>query len=164
MILALMLVTLVLPVFPQDDPRQTTGDTSEVSDDIADLMAKAEQGDAWSQYFLGVLYEVGKSVPKDDKEAARWYLAAAEQGNVSAQFELGVMYENGRGVPQDYEDAAKWYRAAAEQGHLSAQFNLWFHLCEGVGRPSALEGSCTVVSGPGRAGVCVCPDLMEKTS
>ncbi len=42
MILPLILGMLVLPAFPQDEPPPTTEDTSE-SDDIADLITKAEQ-------------------------------------------------------------------------------------------------------------------------
>ena len=47
---AIVLGMLVLPVFPQDEP-PTTGDTSEVSN-IADLIAKAEQGDSVAQFAL----------------------------------------------------------------------------------------------------------------
>ena len=56
---------LVLPVFPQDEPPPTTGDTSEESDYIADLMKKAEQGDASAQFNLGVMYDDGQGVPQD---------------------------------------------------------------------------------------------------
>mgnify|MGYP006240838927 CR=1 FL=1 len=70
------------------------------------------------------MYEKGKGVPQDDKEAARLYRLAAEQGYADAQFNLGVMYNNGNGVPQDYKEAVYWYQLAAEQGHSKAQGNL----------------------------------------
>ena len=84
----------------------------------------AEQGLAVAQYNLGLMYEKGKGVPQDDKEAARLWILAAEQGYVDAQYNLGVMYNNGNGVPQDYEEAVRWYQLAAEQGDAKAQGNL----------------------------------------
>jgi len=73
---AIILGMLVLPVFPQDEPPPTTGDTSEVSDSIADLMKRAEQGDASAQYLLGSGYEYGLGVSQDYREAIRLYRAA----------------------------------------------------------------------------------------
>jgi TPR repeat protein len=61
----------------------------------------AEQGDARSQYNLGLLYENGRGVPKDYKQAFAWYRKAADQGYANAQFNLGVMYANGQGVPKN---------------------------------------------------------------
>ncbi|MCZ6876991.1 MAG: tetratricopeptide repeat protein [Acidobacteria bacterium] len=110
---ALILGMLVLPVFPQNEPPPTTGDTSEVPDDIAEWMKRAEQGDADAQYRLGVMYNEGQEVPQDYKEAVRWWRAAAEQGLASSQNNLGVMYDEGRGVPQDYIQAHMWYNLAA---------------------------------------------------
>ncbi|MCZ6485717.1 MAG: tetratricopeptide repeat protein [Acidobacteria bacterium] len=110
---AIILGMLVLPVFPQNEPPPTTGDTSEVPDDIAEWMKRAEQGDADAQYRLGVMYNEGQEVPQDYKEAVRWWRAAAEQGLASSQNNLGVMYDEGRGVPQDYIQAHMWYNLAA---------------------------------------------------
>lgn len=45
----------------------------------------AEEGDASAQYYLGVMYNKGKGVIQDDKEAAKWYRKAADQGHASAQ-------------------------------------------------------------------------------
>ncbi len=58
-ILALMLVTFVVPAFPQDEPPPATGDTIDVSAYIADLMKRAEQGDASVQFDLGLAHELG---------------------------------------------------------------------------------------------------------
>ncbi len=110
---AIVLGMLVLPVFPQDEPPPTTGDTSEISDAIAELMKRAEQGDASAQDNLGSMYYNGRGVSQDYKEALRWYRAAAEQGDASAQYGLGFMYYNGQGVPQDYIQAHMWYNLAA---------------------------------------------------
>ena len=103
--------------------------------DFSDLKRKAEQGDAHSQVDLGLLYENGKGVPQDYKEAVKWYLKAAEQGNASGQNNLGLMYWNGKGVTQDYNEAVKWYRKAADQGNVYGQNNLGDAYRDGKGVP-----------------------------
>ena len=82
---------------------------------IAELRARAEQGDAVAQYNLGVIYATGEGVPQDDAEAVRWYRLAAEQGYALAQGALGAMYMNGQGVPQDHETAHVWLNLAASR-------------------------------------------------
>ena len=51
------------------------------------------------------MYENGLGVPKDDKEAVKWYRLSAAQGNALGEGHLGIMYADGRGVPQDYKEA-----------------------------------------------------------
>ena len=131
---AITLGMLVLPMFPQAEP-PTTGDTSEVSDEVADLMRRAEQGNASAQLDLGLMYGNGQGVSQDYTQAARWFREAAEQGNVAAQFNLGVIYSDGKGVPQDFTQAIPWYRRAAEQGSSAAQFNLGVMYDNGRGVP-----------------------------
>ena len=84
----------------------------------------AESGNIKAQHNLGFMYENGKGVPEDDKEAVKWYARAAEQGLAKAQSNLGNRYYNGEGVPQDYKEAVKWYTKSAEQGYADAQLNL----------------------------------------
>ena len=45
----------------------------------------AAQGYVMAQRDLGMMYEEGRSVPQDIKEAKAWYRKAAKQGNVNAQ-------------------------------------------------------------------------------
>jgi TPR repeat protein len=73
---------------------------------VAELRARAEQGDADAQFSLGVRYANGRGVAEDEAEAVRWYRLAAEQGYVDAQFNLGVRYSIGEGVPED----TRWCR------------------------------------------------------
>ena len=61
----------------------------------------AEQGYAFAQYNLGILYEYGNGVPKDYAEAVKWYRLSAEQGYAISQYSLGLMYSNGYGVLKD---------------------------------------------------------------
>ena len=41
-------------------------------------LVEAEQGHAKAQYNLGLMYDKGKGVVQDHKEAAKWYTKAAE--------------------------------------------------------------------------------------
>jgi hypothetical protein len=91
---------------------------------IAELKAKAEKGDADSQFLLGGAYFSGEGVTKDDAKAVEWYRKAAEQGNADAQGTLGALYFTGNGVPKDSVEAVKWFRLAADQGHAWGQYNL----------------------------------------
>lgn len=84
----------------------------------------AEQGDAEAQFKLGVWYDNGEGVLRDDAQAAVWYRKAAEQGLTQAQFNLGMMYAQGEGVAQDNTQALAWFHKAAEQGYADAQFSL----------------------------------------
>jgi len=69
---------------------------------------------------LGLLYQQGRGVTKDNKRAARWYREAAEAGLPEAQFNLGYLYERGLGLKADGPKAAVWYRRAALQGEAQA--------------------------------------------
>jgi TPR repeat protein len=92
---------------------------------LADTRAKAEKGDAKSQWVLGNAFEIGfLGVAKDYVEAAKWYRKAAEQGFVLAQYDLGVCYRDGKGVTKDPAEAAQWFRKAAEQGDAKAEYYL----------------------------------------
>ena len=48
-----------------------------------------------AQSNLGLVYDNGRGVKQDVKEAIKWYRCAAEQGFASVQFNLGTMYDNG---------------------------------------------------------------------
>jgi uncharacterized protein len=95
----------------------------------------AEQGDAGAQTYLGDIFEHGRGVLRDCKEAVKWYRKAAEQGNVAGQLFLGVCYETGQGVPQDYVQAVKLYRKAADQALTYAKFKLGYMYAYGRGIP-----------------------------
>ena len=77
----------------------------------------AEQGDASTQFNLGLMYNKGQGVKQDDVEAVKWYRQAAEQGYAKAQYNLGVMYYQGEGVRQDKGQAKEWFGKACDNGH-----------------------------------------------
>ncbi len=87
---------------------------------VREFRIAAEQGNAYAQYILGVMYDRGQGVPQDYTEAVKWYRKAAEQRDANAQNNLGAMYYQGQGVPQNYVQAHMWYNLAATQGNESA--------------------------------------------
>src|SRR5882724_1758788 len=93
----------------------------------------AERGTASAQYNLGNIYLSGRGVPRDYKEAVKWFRKAADHGEVDAQSNLGYMYAEGWGVPRDYKEAAKWFRKAADKGNARAQHNVAVIYADGQG-------------------------------
>jgi TPR repeat protein len=86
----------------------------------------AEEGDAPSEFNVGLLYYDGHGVPQDYPEAVRWFERASERGYTKAQHNLGAMYGVGKGVKRDYVLAYKWLSictAAGDQG-CESQRNL----------------------------------------
>jgi TPR repeat protein len=81
----------------------------------------ADQGQAFAQTRLGVLYEYGHGVRQNYAEALTWYRLAADQGRAEAQFFLGNMYVKGQGVPEDYVLAHMWFTLAAAKGDEGAK-------------------------------------------
>lgn len=47
---------------------------------------------------LGWMYENGRGLAQDDRQAVAWYQKAADQCLALAQYNLDVMYKEGRGV------------------------------------------------------------------
>jgi TPR repeat protein len=124
-----------LPALADLTAGQAAYDKGDYATALEEFLPLAQGGDAIAQLRLGYMYEFGRGVPQNDKDAVRWFRAAAEQGNADAQFSLGFLYEVGfdRGVLQNYKEAVRWYRVAAEQGNASAQFFLGSMYEEGWG-------------------------------
>ena len=97
------------------------------------LQKAADQGNAYAQTSLGLMYQNGRGVAKDDSQAVAWYQKAADQGYAGAQHNLGCMYRDGRGVAKDDSQAVAWFQKAADQGYAKAQSNLGWMYVNGRG-------------------------------
>lgn len=103
---------------------------------LKELRPLAERGfPPSSPYYLGIMYEYARGVPKDLAVAFNWYLKAAEQGHAGAQSKVGSFYSLGYGVTQDSKEGTRWSRKAAEQGDAPAQRNLGVAYRDGLGVP-----------------------------
>jgi len=93
---------------------QLLAQQTETDQTVEEIKAKAESGDADSEFELAVHYANADGVPRDLAEAAKWYRKAADQNIAKAQFNLGLCYYHGQGVAKDLHEAVKWFRKAAE--------------------------------------------------
>lgn len=92
-----------------------------------------KNGNEFSMYNLGKIFDDGNIVDRDYLVAYDYYRMAAEHNYPDAQAELGWMYELGHGVPRDYYKSAYWYNLAAKNNHLVAIANLGTHYMNGNG-------------------------------
>lgn len=97
---------------------------------------------AGANFRSGEIYASGNGVPKDIREAERWYKrgvdmgsAAARAGWLMAHVYVANAYLQSKGVPRDYGQAMHWMRKAAEQGYRQAQVNLGSMYRDGQGTP-----------------------------
>lgn len=122
-LIALLAICLCLPLIGDRDANKKFEATK----------TKAAKGDAEAQSELGLMYEYGRGVKLNLKEAVKWHRKAADQKDKESQFHLGMMYDFGRGVRQDSKEAVKWYHKSAEQGYVDAQYNLGVRYATGTG-------------------------------
>ncbi|MBL7645466.1 MAG: SEL1-like repeat protein [Candidatus Hydrogenedentes bacterium] len=92
-----------------------------------------KEGATKAQYRLGVRYEQGLGVERNEAEAIRWLTRAAEDGHAGAQHHLGQMHAEGRGVLQDFGMALRWYRMAALHGNARAECEIGKMYLQGIG-------------------------------
>ena len=97
------------------------------------FLEAAKQGNADAQNKLGVCYDFGFGVEKDEASAAKWYRRAAEQGFAKAQYNIAGCYWMGRGVDKNPNEAEVWCIKAAEQGYVDAQYELTGRYWQGIG-------------------------------
>ncbi len=105
---------LALALNNLDEDAEAAVNRNDFATAIRIMRPLADQGNARAQRLLGMMYNAGWGVPKDDAEAAKWFRRAANQGDGDAQASLGAEYRDGRGVPQDYVHAYMWFILAAQ--------------------------------------------------
>jgi uncharacterized protein len=75
---------------------------------------EAKEGEALSQYNLGVMYFSGRGIEQNFLKASEWFKKAAVRGDKRAQFRLGHMYFYGKGVDRNLFLASMWFRRSSE--------------------------------------------------
>ena len=108
---------------------------------IADLHAKAENGDASAQNDLGLRYLNGDGVPQSYETSLKWLRLSASTGNANALCTLGFCYYNGMGVVRNHPTAARLFHQAAQKGLAAAQHNLAQCYLNGQGVPQSYENA-----------------------
>ena len=92
--------------------------------EISGLRRRAKYGDDSAAFTLGMAYEVGRYVPQNCAQAARWVTTAAEAGDAAAQYNLGLRFRGGDGVSADRAESEKWLRKAAAHRNQQARLAL----------------------------------------
>ncbi|MEJ2141468.1 MAG: tetratricopeptide repeat protein [Gammaproteobacteria bacterium] len=88
------------------------------------LLPLANKDHTESQFYMGMIYDIGLGVERNANIAVSWYRKAAEKGYHHAQHNLAVAYANGDGVLANIEKALRWWERAARQGNTDSQYNL----------------------------------------
>jgi uncharacterized protein len=81
------------------------------------LSAAADQGASRAVVNLGRMFSEGLGVPKNLREAIRYYQAVAKV-EIRAQLELARIYSRGLGVPADPKAARDYYSSVAKAGNV----------------------------------------------
>ncbi|OCL07737.1 HCP-like protein [Glonium stellatum] len=95
-------------------------------------------GDALSQYSMGLMYLHGFGVTKDPVKAADYFAPAADQDLAVAQVRLGALFLDQGDVPT----AMRYFDLAARNGHIEAFYYLAELSNQGVGR----DKSCGIAA------------------
>lgn len=95
--------------------------SSSYQEEFWKLYTNALRGDKVAQFQVGVMYERGIGVDKNETAATSWYEKSAIQGYGDAQYNLGIMYASGRGVELNQGFALMWLGLSAKQGDKEAK-------------------------------------------
>ena len=89
---------------------------------VQSLKKSASLGYDRAQYNMGLILEKGELLPKDLKEAAKYYEQASLKGNSKAQCNFAAMLAAGEGVEKDEERAMELFKQAADKGNTISQY------------------------------------------
>jgi len=111
----------------------TQGMAKDPKQGVSMIRSAADQGNAFAQNSVGVLYLLGEHYPRDVDEAARWFRKSAEQEDGAGECGLGTCYSMGWGVERDPKSAMVCYQRSAIHGDLMGQFQFGNCLLFGKG-------------------------------
>lgn len=105
-----------------------------------ELLVAAESGDVDAQVLLGICYEDGKGIAKDDSKALYWYELAADGGDAYAMAYAGIMYVVGNGCDKNVSKGFRLIQKSANQGNRVGEVYLGDCYYRGVdGEPDVLK-------------------------
>jgi TPR repeat protein len=95
-------------------------------------MAEAPLFHKEAQYYLGVMLDEGRGVPKDHLKAMRYFELSHRQDIDGATCDLAMMHLEGRpGIPVNFALGIQTYEQAAGRGHGMSHYNLGLICNEG---------------------------------
>ena len=93
----------------------------------------AEAGNPEAQHRLGIIYQNGLGMARNELLAYKWMQMAAKQDHALAQHGMGFMYLEGDCVSANGAKAVTWFEKAAKQGLAGSQATLGRMYTEGLG-------------------------------
>jgi TPR repeat protein len=87
--------------------------------DLEPLLRDARSGNPEAQYWLAMVYEEGRLVPRDMPQFESWLVKSAEQGFLRGEAVLGMLLKD-----RDRPASERWLLKAGEEGDSEAQFLL----------------------------------------
>ena len=100
-----------------------------------DLYLNAHRGYGDDQLQLGICFQLGEHVTKNEKEAVRWYKKSMNQGYYQAYQALGLCYADGIGVKADANQAIRLFKLGIAKGDKYCYFRLANIYYDGNGVP-----------------------------
>jgi TPR repeat protein len=88
------------------------------------LRRAAELDYAPAQVVLGWLYQTGRGLGRDAREALDWYKKAAKQDDPLAEWLVGSLIFSGEGALRDINEAGHWFQKSAEHDDPFGQYLL----------------------------------------
>lgn len=83
--------------------------------------SSAKQGHPESMFYLGICYENGQGVEKNEKKALEILHKSAELDSSNAMYKLFFSYAIGQGVEKDYKKAIEYLKKSADLGNFNAK-------------------------------------------
>lgn len=111
------------------------GETLNHPKTLFQLEIMANNSDNNSLNWLGILYNEGLGVTKNENTAFELIQKAAQQDNLSAQYNLGRFYMTGIGCDIDFDQAKYWFETASNNGNERAAYVLGYMAMKGFGVP-----------------------------
>ena len=112
---------------------QKSGHADAIAEALLVYRRAAAAGSSVAMNNLGVFYNSGTGVAKDEAEAARWFRKAADAGIATAKSNLGAMYLDGHGVEKNAKEAARLFREASDSGLVAGTYKLGILYRDGLG-------------------------------
>lgn len=104
------------------------------------MLLAAETGDVDAQVLLGICYEDGKGIAKDESKALYWYELAADGGDAYGMAYAGIMYVIGKGCEKNVSKGFRLIQKSANQGNRVGEVYLGDCYYHGVeGEPDVLK-------------------------
>lgn len=73
---------------------------------------------------IGAIYEEGRGIKQNYRQAYRWYYKSGKMGLASAQYKVGMMLIEGKGVKENYKKGLAWIQEAAKNNDPKAKITL----------------------------------------